>query len=54
MKLKQKTLILMKTKKKKGIPVGERNTDVIEILSVTPLFMGEDYRLHEGQHGDSS
>ena len=46
--------ILMKTKKKKGIPVGERNTDVIEILSVTPLFMGEDYRLHEGQHGDSS
>ena len=31
--------ILMKMKK--SIPVGERNTDVIEILSVTSLFMEE-------------
>jgi hypothetical protein len=39
-------------KTKKSIPVGERNTDVIEILSVTSLFMEEDFRPHEDQHGD--
>ena len=31
--------------------VGERNTDVVEIISVTSLFIEEDYRPHEDQHG---
>lgn len=44
-------IILMK--KKKSIPVSDkRNTGVVEIISVTSLFMEEDFRPHEDQHGD--
>jgi hypothetical protein len=40
-------------KKKKSIPVSDkRNAGVVEIISVTSLFMEEDFRPHEDQHGD--